>query len=81
MDTPGPTTPQFEAEVEAFIMQMKARIARNECFQCGTPLTAKRQVGRCIYAEPCGCRQGQGRLVDAQGQRAQRVVVMQKEQD
>ena len=78
MFTPKPVSPERQAEIDAAMRQFHERIARNECFQCGTPLTAKRQVGPCIYAEPCGCRQGQGRLVDAQGKRTRRVVITQE---
>lgn len=30
------------------------------CPHCDTPITSKRQVGRCVYADPCGCRLYQG---------------------
>jgi uncharacterized Zn finger protein (UPF0148 family) len=32
------------------------------CIHCGTPLDKLEQVGRCVYARPCGCRQYQGRV-------------------
>jgi len=30
------------------------------CPICQTPIERKKQVGRCVYAEPCGCRLWQG---------------------
>lgn len=36
------------------------------CFCCGNQMTAERQIGRCVYAVPCGCRLWQG---TARGQR------------
>jgi hypothetical protein len=36
------------------------RLAANQCGDCGTPVTAVRQLGRCVYLEPCGHRHGQG---------------------
>ena len=70
----APLTPEQEAEIRAWLAEAKARDARGECFHCGTPMTAKRQVGPCIYVEPCGCRLGQGRLTDAQGRRVARIT-------
>lgn len=34
----------------------------DECPQCGGTIEAAEQVGRCVYARPCGCRVGQGKL-------------------
>lgn len=42
------------------LLEERARAGR--CLDCGEPITKRRQVGRCIYASPCGHRQGQGRL-------------------
>lgn len=33
-----------------------------ECPHCGKTVENKIQVGRCVYAEPCGCRLSQGTL-------------------
>lgn len=79
MAEPGPTTPEVQAAIEAFMQIWKERTARNECFQCGTPLTAQRQIGRCIYAEPCGCRLGQGRLTTPEGKRVSRITFRQED--
>jgi hypothetical protein len=38
------------------------RQEKNQCIHCGMLISDRRQVGRCIYADPCGCRQGQGTL-------------------
>jgi len=32
------------------------------CLHCNQPIDHLEQVGRCVYAEPCGHRQYQGRL-------------------
>ena len=55
-------TPEEQAEIAAVLRQWHEDIAAGRCWQCHQPITAKVQVGRCIYAEPCGCRMGQGRL-------------------
>lgn len=49
-----------EAAWAARIEEALARTKRGECSDCGTKVTAVRQVGRCVYAEPCGHRVGQG---------------------
>ena len=48
------------AELEAIFAKMRLRSERGECLHCGAPVFRERQVGRCIYADPCGHRQGQG---------------------
>lgn len=35
------------------------------CLHCKQPLTAVQKIGRCVYGEPCGCRQYQGNGKDA----------------
>jgi len=70
----APLTPEQEAEIRAWLAAAKARDACGACFHCGTPMTAKRQVGPCIYVEPCGCRLGQGRLTDGHGRRVARIT-------
>lgn len=50
-----------QAEFEAHLNKRSADIAAGICPTHGTPMT-KRQVGRCVYADPCGCRLYQGRL-------------------
>lgn len=34
----------------------------DECPQCGEKVESAEQIGRCVYARPCGCRVGQGEL-------------------
>lgn len=34
------------------------RIARGECVHCGQKIESRRTEGRCVYAMPCGHRQG-----------------------
>jgi hypothetical protein len=76
----APLTPDETAALDAWIATALARDARGACVRCGTPMTAKRQVGRCIYVEPCGCRLGQGRLTDDQGRRVARITYPQEGQ-
>lgn len=33
-----------------------------ECIHCKRLIEKLEQVGRCVYARPCGCRQYQGKL-------------------
>jgi hypothetical protein len=70
----------FDAAVTEWLQQATLHRARQECIQCGTKITAKIQVGRCIYVEPCGCRLGQGRLLNADGQRVQRLDLEPQEE-
>ena len=51
-----------EQEIREALAQMASRRVMKQCLVCGTPYTTRRQVGRCIYVEPCGHRQGQGRI-------------------
>lgn len=34
----------------------------DECVRCGAHVDQLEQVGRCVYARPCGCRQYQGKV-------------------
>ncbi len=59
-----PSKEEEEADrkrVEERIAEWSHKIASNVCPTHNIPIT-KKQVGRCIYAEPCGCRLGQGKL-------------------
>lgn len=51
---------QRMAEVENGLKQWQKDLAANICPTHKTPMV-KRQVGRCVYAEPCGCRLYQGK--------------------
>lgn len=48
-----------EAEVDAMIQAYLDKLARDICPYCDQPIT-KRQIGCCVYAEPCGHRLYQG---------------------
>lgn len=51
-----------EREVAEYIKAFMTNLKNDICPHCGTPITNKRQVGRCVYADPCGCRLYQGNL-------------------
>jgi PHP family Zn ribbon phosphoesterase len=42
--------------IEAFLARYEAGV----CPRCGTPITREIGVGQDVYAQPCGCRVGQG---------------------
>lgn len=48
---------ETEARLHALFQKMKDGI----CTTCDQKVQRERQVGRCVYAEPCGHRIGQGR--------------------
>lgn len=63
-----------DAEIKAFdhelaaVLNKLAAFERGEsdaCLECGEKVTQMRQVGRCVYAEPCGHRLWQGRIPTA----------------
>lgn len=49
-------------EIEALLNEMTTRMTNKQCLHCGVAFTRLRQVGHCVYAEPCGHRQYQGRV-------------------
>lgn len=51
-----------QTEAAAAIAAFFSNLANDICPHCQTPITGKRQVGRCVYADPCGHRLYQGRL-------------------
>ena len=61
---PAAPTAEEIAEHEAWIRdrlnEFRERGKRGECTDCGQKITAVRQVGSCVYADPCGHRIGQG---------------------
>jgi len=60
-----PTPADIAAEDEAVAVMLRQFLSDLEadiCPHCQAPITHKRQVGRCVYAEPCGHRLYQGRL-------------------
>lgn len=48
-----------EAADEAMFAEVSRRFERGECIHCGAKIARSVKVGRCLYAEPCGHRQGQ----------------------
>jgi hypothetical protein len=60
-------TPEQEAKEEQAIAEYLSRLAKvmrgelRECLECGKPVDAYREVRPCVYAEPCGHRQWQGK--------------------
>ena len=58
-----PTAEEIAADRAAWdarIAELDERLKRGECGECGVKTASVRQVGRCVYAEPCGHRIGQG---------------------
>lgn len=49
---------EMSAAIEAFVNNLN----NNICPHCKTPIAETYQVGRCVYARPCGCRLYQGKL-------------------
>jgi len=56
----------YESKLEAEIKRMMDCSNNWICRHCGSEVLNERQVGRCVYAEPCGHRLYQGK---ARGQR------------
>jgi hypothetical protein len=51
------------ARVQAHAVEFLTTLATGKvCPHCKMPITKRYEVGRCVYADPCGCRQYQGRL-------------------
>ncbi len=62
-----PLPPEIaRAAVEA-LTRMANLMSRESdvCMHCGQPVTKLVQVGRCVHAEPCGCRLWQGTVPEA----------------
>jgi hypothetical protein len=58
-----PTAEEIAADQAAFearLDEMRTRSERGECSHCGVKVASVRQVGKCVYADPCGHRIGQG---------------------
>lgn len=53
---------ELRTERKASITRYFTKINDDICPQCDRPITLKRQVGRCVYASPCGHRLYQGWL-------------------
>lgn len=46
---------------EQVVLRMQ-RIADHLCVTCGDRINTYEQVGRCVYGDPCGHRQYQGKV-------------------
>ena len=51
------TLAAFAKKVDAFWVR-----ETEICPHCDETVSEAEQIGRCVYARPCGCRVGQGRL-------------------
>lgn len=53
-----------DREINAFLTGFAEELQKGieNCVHCGAKVDHLEQVGRCVYARPCGCRQYQGRL-------------------
>lgn len=56
-------TPEQIAEAKHKIELRNKRISAGLCPHCADPVATLAQEGRCIYAEPCGHRVGQGHAI------------------
>lgn len=59
------TAEEIEAEEQRVAKAFKrffANLEANICPHCGMSIHSKYQVGKCVYARPCGCRLYQGKL-------------------
>lgn len=63
-----PKTAEEIAERDAHVAQFIENLAKldkgeiDTCPHCGATITAMKQVGRCVYLEPCGDRLWQGKI-------------------
>jgi hypothetical protein len=56
-----------DTQVADFIRALGALWARRSetCPYCHAHVDAMQQIGRCVYAQPCGCRLGQAHVPEA----------------
>lgn len=60
-----PTTEEIaahETKIAQWLTPFQTDLDNDICPHCKTPIQHWQQVGRCVYAEPCGCRLYQGRV-------------------
>jgi len=62
----------IDAEINAAVAQAMERLAFGLCIECGQPVERMQQVGRSIYAQPCGHRNGQGNAKEWQKRQNER---------
>ena len=53
-----PISPAMAASVKAFF----EKLGKNVCPHCNRAIEIQRQVGRCVFAHPCGHRLYQGEV-------------------
>ncbi len=53
-----------DTSMDEVVTKYIADLAANICPHCQTPIAERKQVGRCVYADPCGHRLYQGRAPD-----------------
>lgn len=55
--------PKLTEEQEKVVAEFLKTLAEGKvCPHCKQPIEKREQVGRCVYARPCGCRLYQGKL-------------------
>jgi len=56
-----------EQIIEEFLENLAIFSAREteNCIICQLPVKVLKQIGRCVYAYPCGCRLWQGKIPEA----------------
>lgn len=64
--TPEEINAEWAARRDAYLKFVSA-LANDICPHCQAAITRRVQVGRCVYAEPCGCRLYQGTLPKGSG--------------
>jgi hypothetical protein len=55
------TDEELQHLIDLKAAQFLTRLATGICTVCGGQVTKEVQVGRCVYAEPCGHRMRQGK--------------------
>jgi len=60
-------TEPLELEVQAMLDNYLADLDAHVCPQCKASIIQFRQVGRCVYASPCGHRLYQGKVPKDKG--------------
>lgn len=61
-DRPLDESRERYAQVQAHMGLMGVRMRNHLCLRCGEPIETYDQVGRCVYGDPCGHRQWQGKI-------------------